>query len=177
MFACTDFLIEREGQKFFYGDSVWFSETADGVHNINMSDYPDVFFDTEGEYSLYKFYSGTLSFPLFEFIEEDSSIQPIEESWKQDWARHSIRRRIINEDLAIELKIATELKKTRKAILSIINYMPELKSLNAIQEYVSMSEHIDSKIAQHSKDTEESEVEATKYNESDPWSMGVLDGD
>lgn len=176
MFVCTDFLVEKENQSFFYADFVWFSETADGVYNINMSDYKDIFFIND-EYSLFNFYRGTLSFPLFEFNKEDSSIQPVEESWKQDWARHAIRRRIINERLGVELKIETELKKTRKAMLAIINYISETKTLDAVKEYISMSDFIQSKIDNHEKDTESSEAEAIKYNESDAWSMGELDGD
>lgn len=166
-YFCTNELIEKDGKFYHHRDKCWLSDKQDGKINIDMHRFPEIFLKN-GEYNRGGFFRGTLGFPAYYFEDETLTYT---ETWKEPWARRTIRRHIINSDLNFSLRAQTELKKTRKAILAILNHIPELESLEPIKEYLDMSDYIEDKIAIHTKDTDESEAEAIEYNESDPWLM------
>lgn len=171
----TDELIEREGQLFHHCDRTWMSEEPAGTIVADMTDHPEIFKHIENKadvYDLRYMWRGSLRFPAYSYDPTTDTFTRVD-SWRQEWARHAIRRRLINDDLKHGgVLVETELKALRLAVTAIAQTLPELAELPEVAALLDVSSFVESRIAVYEKDTEIAEAEAYRRNgEHSNWWM------
>lgn len=166
----TDELIEREGQLFFHIDKTWTSAESEGLVSSDMEKRPDIFShpysdeDPTVVWDTSFMWRTSLLFPAFKYDPATDTFTEVD-SWKQDWAKAAVRRRMINDDLAHgHVCVATELKKLRLVIKAIVVALPELKVLPEVQDFESTSDYIEVQIAKHPKDFPDMRAKEGKRN-------------
>lgn len=123
-------------------------ESLDLPHNINRGE------DTLVVHPL--LYSGYSNYPVHTINMDkfEAGEFPLEhfDPTQVEYFSDAKRRRKITDSLQGTIPIFTEIKKIRKAIKAIVEYIPELKSDDRIVEFISYSDYIESQIGQVSKD-------------------------
>ena len=178
-------LVEREGHFYIHLSDYWITEEPESENYIDMSLFPDVFPLYDGKqpdgspdgpprYTLKDFFQGPFNMPLYEIIDGkpvklDPRTVPLFSAY--------LRRMLITTDLKADITYDTEHKKTRRALVAMMNILltEEQKENEDIASFLELSDYIDSRIADAPKEDAKTKAREDKLNQLDSdwwWTIG-----